>query len=61
MSKPRKITPTQHLELLAWKEARKKLGTVKDKARELGITPGGVSYYLARRPKESAVPLREGA
>lgn len=50
----RRLTPQQHAELLAWNEARKKLGTRKTKCRELGISTGGMDHYLRTKPRSHA-------
>jgi hypothetical protein len=46
-----KLTPMQEVDLWSWHKAKEFLGTKKQKARELGITVGGLNTYLSRMRK----------
>lgn len=43
-----KLTPMQEIDLWSWWKAKEFLGTKKHKARELGISVGGLNNFLAR-------------
>lgn len=48
MSKPRVTTPEQDTELAAWYSQLKRLGSVQQKAKELGISVCAVYDAIAR-------------
>jgi hypothetical protein len=46
-----KLSPTALVEIWAWYQAKRELGTFKTKAREYGVTASALSEYIHRRRK----------
>jgi hypothetical protein len=55
----RRLSPTAELELWAWYQARKALGTFKTKARELGVVPTTISESIYRLRVRNGETIRK--
>lgn len=51
-SAAKKLSPTALIEIWAWYQARKALGTYKSKAKEYGVTPSALSEFIWNKKRK---------
>lgn len=55
----RRLSPTQQVELIAWYRAKKALGTIKQKSRELGVSPQCIyNFFTVLKRREDLARRR---